>query len=94
MIAGGNHTIIQQDGFLRGSAEFRTSPMLTSLGTFLFSNKKVPLRRIQCSKRCAKFQFIELFAVMNRVAPKGVTAIAAPKSRTARGGLPAKEFSC
>ena len=48
---------IGEDGFLRGSAEFRTSPMLTSLGTFLFSNKKVPLRRIQCSKWGAKFQF-------------------------------------
>ena len=41
MIAGGNHTIIQQDGFLRGSAEFRTSPMPISLVTFLFGDKKV-----------------------------------------------------
>ena len=64
--------------------------MLTSLGTFLFSDKKVPLRRIQCSKWGAKFRFIELLAVMNRVTPKGVTAIAAPKSRLARGGIPAK----
>ena len=38
-----------------------------------------------------KFQFIELFAVPNRVTPKGVTAIAAPKSRIARGGNPAAE---
>ena len=48
MIAGGNHTIIQQDGFLRGSAEFRTSPMPISLVTFLFGDKKVTegVRRI------------------------------------------------
>ena len=38
-----------------------------------------------------KFQFIELFAVPNRVTSKGVTAIAAPKSRIARGGNPVAE---
>ena len=39
-----------------------------------------------------KFQFIELNAVPNRVTPKGVTAIAAPKARIARGGNPAAKF--
>ena len=36
-----------------------------------------------------KFRFVERFAVANRAVPNGVAAIAAPKSRTACGGLPA-----
>ncbi|MBR5126128.1 MAG: hypothetical protein IKU68_05285 [Oscillospiraceae bacterium] len=36
-----------------------------------------------------KFRFVERFAVANRVASKGVTAIAAPKSRIASGRTPA-----
>ena len=36
-------------GFLRRALFARSaSPRLTSLGTFLFSDKKVPLRRMQC----------------------------------------------
>ena len=67
---------------IQGRALFRSaSPVPVSLVPFLSGTRKEQYL-------IDKLRFIELFAVPNRAVPNGVAAIAAPKSRTARGGLP------
>ena len=54
MIAGGNHTLM--NAFARSA-----SPMLTSLGTFLFSHKKVPLRRMPPYEFAQRSAYLQTF---------------------------------